>query len=300
MFYKNLNFMNILLKNSLKSILSIFGRYFPKQWISFRYFLRFKRLPNLSQPTTLNEKILYLSLNTDTSLWTLCADKYKVREFVKSHGCGNTLVELYGVYKNAAEIDYANLPDEFVIKTNHGCGGIFLIKDKSEINISTINSLLNHSISKRYGDFESGIHYTRIKPCIIIEQLLHEPNSTSLIDYKLWCFNGRPQFIFVITNRRGHMMDIMLYDLDWNALPQFCKFSKTYRQATLIDKPENLNEMIAIATRLASDFPQVRVDLYNINGKVYFGELTFTSLGGLMPYFSDSFQKKAGNMIDLS
>lgn len=284
----------------IKRIATVFAKKFPRQWIIFRYFIRFGKMPNLHTPSTLNEKILYLSLYTDTTQWTNLADKYLVREYVNYCGCNDTLVHLYGVYKNASEIDYSKLPNEFVIKTNHGCGGILFIKDKNIIETSAINEFLNRSISQRYGDLESGIHYTRIKPCIIIEQLLHETNpSTSLIDYKIWCFNGTPKFIFVITNRQNHMMDIMLYDLSWNALPQFCKFSKTYRPARLIDKPTNLNDMLEIASRLASGFPQVRVDLYNINGKVYFGELTFTSLGGLMNYFTNEFQMIAGNMIDL-
>lgn len=288
-------------KQILKSFFSILGHYYPKQWISFRYFLRFKRLPNLSSPTTLNEKILFLSLRTNTSKWTLCADKYKVREYVSCRSCENTLVQLYGVYSNASEINYAALPDEFVIKTNHGCGGVIIVKDKSKLDIERTNKILNKALSRTYGDFEAGIHYTRIKPLIIIEQLLHETNnSTSLIDYKIWCFNGIPHFIFVISNRQGHHMDIMLYDTNWQPLPHFCNFNDNYRKASLIDRPQNLQEMLSIATCLATGFPQVRVDLYDINGKIYFGELTFTSLGGLMTYFSNSFQRIAGDMIDLS
>lgn len=290
-----------MVKNLLKSILSIYGRYFPEQWISLRYRLRFKRFPNLLNPSTLNEKILYLSLKTNTEKWTFCADKYKVREYVTSHKCKDMLVKLYGVYEEPSQIDYKKLPTEFIIKTNHGCGGIFIVKDKNKINTQKINKKLKKSISQRYGDFESGIHYTRIQPRIIIEELLHETgNSSSLIDYKIWCFNGKPQFIFVITNRKGHNMDIMMYDLDWNALPNYCRFNNTYKQATLIEKPKNFEMMLKTAALLASEFPQVRVDLYNIEGKIYFGELTFTSLGGLMTYFSEEFQEIAGGMIDLN
>ena len=116
----------------------------------------------------------------------------------------------------------------------------------------------------------------------------------------MWCFNGKVQYIFICSNRNEHGLDIMMYDKDWNALPEYCVFSKHYRRGEMLPKPANLSEMISMAEKLAHPFPCVRVDLYSVNEKIYFGEMTFTSLGGVMNYFSDDFLNKAGDLIDLN
>lgn len=278
------------------------GTHFPETLVRIRYFVRFKRLLCLDNPQTLNEKILYLSLRTDTSLWTKCADKYAVREYVHECGLDDILVPLYGVWERADQIDFAKLPEEFVMKTTHGCGDIAIVSDKASADWQTILSDFTKVLSKRYGAVEGAPHYMRIVPRLIAEKLLHNSEedkrlSTSLIDYKIWCFNGAAHYIWVCTNRTKHRVDVMTYDIDWNAHPDYCIYKGHFAQGVFSPKPKNLDRMIAIAELLAKPFPCVRVDLYNIGGKIYFGELTFTSLGGLIDYFTPEFQLKAGQLI---
>lgn len=290
------------IKKILRSVLSIYAKKYPRSWIAFRYLVRFKRPLDIKDPKTLNEKILYLSLNSENKLWVQCADKYKVRKYVKDQGLGELLVPLYGRYCKSTDIDLSSLPKEFVIKTNHGCGDVMIVNNDQSPSLKKSFSVYDKLIKKKYGILEGGKHYQQIQPCIIIEERLHNESiySTSLVDYKVWCFNGIPEYIFVILNRTQISMDFMVYDRNWIPHPEFCNFSTHYRQASIIPCPNNLDKMLSYAAILARPFPEVRVDFYNINNKIYLGELTFTSLGGLMTYFSEDFQKKAGQLIDLN
>lgn len=281
------------------------GTNYPETLVKIRYFARFKRLLRLDNPQTLNEKILYLSLRTDTTLWTKCADKYAVREYVHECGLDDILVPLYGIWQNVDEIDFAQLPKEFVLKTTHGCADVAIVRDKAKADWETLLNGFTKVLAKRYGAVEGAPHYMRIVPRLIAEKLLHNSEedmslSTSLIDYKIWCFNGKAHYIFVCANRSKNNLEIMIYDMDWIAHPEYCICRGHYTQSELFPKPKNSDRMIDIAERLAKPFPCVRVDLYNIGGKIYFGELTFTSLGGLMDYFTPEFQLQAGRLIKIS
>lgn len=281
------------------------GEHHPKTLMRIRYFARFHRPLDLKHPKTLNEKILYLSLRTDTTLWTTCADKYAVREYVKSCGLEDTLVKLYGVWDKADEIDFSALPDEFVMKGTHGSGDILIIKNKNSIDENFVKRRFDADLKKKYGAVEAGLHYFRIKPRIIAEELLFNDSETakysaSLIDYKIWCFNGKPHFIWTVSNRKGNHKETMVYDLQWNPKKDYQIYENGYVKGKLLPRPYALEDMIAAAEKLAHPFPIVRVDFYSIGKKIYFGELTFTSHGGLMINYTDEFQLLAGSMIDLS
>lgn len=281
------------------------GRRNPKLLMSIRYFVRFHKPLHLRHPRNLNQKILYLSLMTDTTRWTELADKYRVRKYIEDCGYKDNLPELYGMWDNACDIDFDALPKSFVMKTNHGCGDVRIVHDKARINKTELIAYFNHQLKTPYGEVEAGLHYMRIKPCIIAEELLITPvrlqkYSKSLIDYKMWCFNGHCQYIWTCCNRDKHGAEVLFYDKEWICHPEFSIFTEHYRQGNIIPKPLNLNQMIAMAETLSKPFPCVRVDLYNIDGKIYFGEMTFTSLGGMMNYFTDEFLNKAGDMIDLN
>lgn len=281
------------------------GEHHPIALARIRYFARFRKFLNLKNPRTLNEKILYLSLKTDTSLWTRCADKYAVRGFVEDKGLKDILIPLIGVWNNIADINFEELPSEFVLKATHGSGDILVVADKTKLNWPETVRVFEKDLSKRYGALESGLHYMRIVPRMIAEKLIHNDVaahdvSTSLIDYKMWCFNGVCHYIWVCANRDEQSTEVMTYDCDWNAHPEYSIFEDGYRHGALLPKPKNLERMIEVAEKLAEDFPCVRVDLYNVGGKIYFGELTFTSYGGLMDFYTDEFQRLAGSQIDLS
>lgn len=256
----------------------------PKLLMSIRYFVRFHKPLHLRHPRNLNEKILHLSLMTDTTRWTELADKYRVRKYIEDCGYKDNLPELYGMWDNACDIDFDALPKSFVMKTNHGCGDVRIVHDKALINKTELIAYFNRQLETPYGEVEAGLHYMRIKPCIIAEELLITPvqlqkYSKSLIDYKMWCFNGHCQYIWACCNRDKHGAEVLLYDKEWICHPEFSIFTEHYRQGNLIPKPLNLNQMIAMAETLSKPFPCVRVDLYNIDGKNIFWRNDFYVVG---------------------
>lgn len=281
------------------------GRHNPELLVRIRYFVRFHRCLNLRNPRNLNEKILYLSLRTNTEEWTRLADKHKVRQFVEDRGLGDTLVTAYGAWDDAQKVDFDKLPQSFVLKSTNGSGDVIIVNDKSELNIDKTRKTLARMLRSPYGELEGGIHYMRIERRIIAEEMLfNDPVSAeyskSLIDYKVWCFNGKAHFVWACCNRDKNGADVMTFDADWNAHPEYCNFTSHFRRGPVIPKPSNLEQLLSTAEKLAEGFPVVRVDLYDVGNKIYFGEMTFTAFGGLIQVYAPEFLQICGDMIDLS
>lgn len=298
---------NPVLNKVLKPVLLFsewLGENDPETLLKLRYFARFKRPLNLKDPKTLNEKILYLALRTDTSLWSLCADKYAVRQYVADRVGEELLIPLVGMWTSVDDIDWQKMPNKFVLKLTNGSGDRLIVTDKTKVDWDKQKPIFAKEMQHRYGAVEGGIHYMRIKPRLIAEELIENDKETqrysnSLVDYKIWCFDGRAQYIWACANRTHETTEVMTYDKEWNAHPEFSVFNEHYSHGAPLPKPKNLDYMLRVAEKLAKDFPCVRVDLYNVNGKIYFGELTFTSLGGLMDFYTDEFQLLAGSLITL-
>lgn len=222
-----------------------------------------------NNPKDLNEKIIWLEYCTDTTEWTRLADKYKVREFIKERGLENILIKLYGKWDNADNIDFDCLPQKFVLKCNHDCGSYHLIDKEKGFDKKEIISNLNNHLKYKFGTHNGELHYARINPCVIAEEYIESNNtlSSSLIDYKIWCFNGKPFCIFVIHNRTHRSMCTNVYDLEWNVHPEWSVFSEHYQNGGgIIPRPESLDKMLKAAAILSKGFPQVRIDFYDIGG----------------------------------
>ena len=278
------------------------GYFYPKFLSGYIYKYIFKKKLDWKNPKTLNEKINWLKYNSDTSKWGVLSDKYLVRNYVKELGLNDILVKNYGVWSNANDIDFNQLPSSFVLKTNHGSGSVFVVKDKSTINIPFIRKSLNDWLKIPYGITQAEPHYRLIKPLIIAEELLTEidSDSSSLIDYKIWCFDGKPYSLWVCKNRTEKSVDVISMDLNWKPIDYAHEPNPHYNLIVDIpQKPKNFSCMLEIAEKLSKGFPEVRVDLYNINGKIYFGEMTFTSMGGYMTYYSERFQEELGTKVKL-
>ena len=293
------------MKKLLKHLASCLDRRHPELLVRLRYLLRFHKRINLEHPKDLNEKIQYLSLRTDTLEWTRLTDKYAVRDYIRECGLEHILNTLYGVWNSAEDINFDTLPQQFILKATHGSGDGYVVTDKSRLDTELVRAVFRRTLAETYGLAEGNLHYSRITPRIIAEALLENDEwssrySTSLIDYKFWCFNGKAHYILVCTNRTGtNKSQLMTYDTDWNAHPEYCVFNDHYLQGDLIPPPPNLKGMLQAAEKLAAPFPVVRVDLYNLNGRILFGEMTFTSLGGFMNYYTPDFLQKAGSLITL-
>lgn len=253
-------------------------------------------------PQTINEKIQWLKLYSDTSLWIKCADKFKVREYVKECGLSELLVPIYGVYESSDEIDFSVLPESFVLKANNGSGDAIIVRDKSKIDETAVRKQLQKYLKRKFGLYSTEFHYLNIPPRIISEKLLidNTRSNESLIDYKLWCFNGEPYSFFVVSNRTKNNYQMYLYDLNWNLIDgKFCYSSYSKQGKNEIPKPLTLNKMIESARILSRGIPQVRIDFYEVEGKLYFGEMTFTSTGGFMTYYTHDYLLELGKQIML-
>lgn len=297
--------MDIKQNGYYRRIINLLNANFPVLVAKLRFKKMFGRKLDLENPKDINEKILWLSLFSDITEWSRMADKYAVREYVESLGLGSYLVQLYGKWENAEDIEWKKLPNQFALKTNNGSGTVKLVKDKSSLDLEATTQLFNEWLHKDVSASTTEFHYAPIKPCIIAEELLDfskDPNvSTSAIDYKVWCFNGHAYYVWACSNRDEEATDVALFDREWNYLPEKSIFNEHYReQKVLVKKPKNLEEMLDVAEKLAKPFPVVRVDLYNIDGRIYFGEMTFTSLGGTMDFYTEECLYEMGSLIDIS
>lgn len=213
----------------------------PKHVVSevFRYV--FGRDLNWENPQDLNEKIQWLKFNSDTSAWTRLADKYAVRDYVKECGFEDMLVPLYGKWNRVRDIEWDKLPNEFIMKTNHGSNDAKICRDKSKIDLAEWRYHFKLALRRKYGWANCEPHYLAIKPCIIAEKLLDATKqvipSSSLIDYKIWCTNGVVQYIWACYNRTASSVQVMMYDKDWNACPEMCVDTHHYRIAAQLLPP---------------------------------------------------------------
>lgn len=259
---------------------------------------------NLKNPKNINEKINWMKFYGDTSRWGELADKFAVRNYIESCGYKNSLVMLYGYWESPEDIEWDTLPNKFVMKMNNGCGDIIICEDKNKINKEYIKSHFARLINQKYGIESGEPHYASIKPYIIAEELLDATKqnipSSSLIDYKFYCTNGTPLCVFMACNRGSGKASIALYDTEWNSLAEYLMPNDHYSPLNInVPCPKTFNEMLEMAKVLSSGFPIVRVDLYEVDGKVYFGEMTFTPQGGYLYNFNDDFLNQLGDKINI-
>ena len=277
----------------------------PEKEVDRCYYPHFNKHVNLKKPHNLIEKIYWMELHSDTSMWTLCADKYRVREYISNLGLLDYMPKLYGHWDKVNEIDFNQLPDSFVIKANNGCATVKVVPDKSKINLRALRKELKRWLILPYGWMHAQIHYTRIKPCILAEELLHndylELSPKSLVDFKVYCINGEPQFIWVAYNRVNMHVHVQCFDTNWNPKPEYARNSMSHyvydKNDMVVNKPVCLDEMMDIARKISKQFPQVRTDFYVVNGRPVIGELTFTQGYG---FLKEEVYDRMGEMIDLS
>lgn len=277
------------------------GKHHPKKLASKWYKNAMGKDLDWDDPKDLNEKINWMKFNTDLSEWTRLSDKYRVREYLKERGREDLLVELYGVWENADDIDFDALPNKFVLKSNHGCGTVILVNDKSTLDIPCVRKKMNNWIKSSYGILTVEPQYLKIKPLLIAEELLENdnPNSSSLIDYKVFCVEGEVYCIMVCANRTiGKGMETMLYDTEWNPKPEMLAGTHVHDKVC-ISKPSCLDELLKAAKDLSKGHHFVRADFYISKGKVYFGEMTFTPKGGYTDTVSYQHLLKMGSMVKL-
>lgn len=280
----------------------------PMNEINRYYIPVFGKKPNLKHPHNLIEKIYWMQLHCDTSKWTLCADKYRMREYVKSCGYEVYLPKLYGVWytiNDFTEEQWERCPSQFVIKANNGCGTVLMISDKSGFVFKELKRILSRWMSIPYGYRGYQPHYLGIKPCFFAEELLSQDEELqklspkSIVDYKIWCFNGHVESILVVHNRTKKTAGIDLFDASWNHIAEHIKINEHFYvdENKKYSRPDCLEEMKNVASKLSKGFPQMRVDFYIVNGKPVIGELTMATGYG---YFTEDYYNHMGDLVDVS
>lgn len=261
-------------------------------FIKWNYFFRMHKFPNLDNPQTFNEKLQWMKLNDRNPLYTRVVDKYEAKSYVSEVlGTDQHVIPTLGVWDKFEDIDFSTLPARFVLKTTHDSGGVVICRDKAKFNIEQAGQKLGKSLKRNFYYSYREYPYKNVKPRIIAEEYMADKGGGELNDYKFFCFNGEPKMMFVATDR---FKDIRFdyFDMDFNHLP----FAQGHPwQEKPIQRPENFKEMAEMARKLSKDFHQVRVDLYSINGKVYFGELTFFHFSGNFPFYPAEWDQKIGS-----
>lgn len=282
------------------NFLRIFSWIPAKIMLKIQYYIKLNRRLNLSNPSRFSEKIQFYKLFYRNKDMLSCSDKYVVRSFLKERNVDKYLNKLYLVCKDAEEIDFSVLPEKFVIKTSDGTGGdnVFICRDKSTLDIKSVVSKINGWKNKKINIMTHEWAYEGAYDSkIIIEHYLEDSSSAdnSINDYKFFCFNGEVDCLCIDIDRySNHKRNF--YDLKWNHLK--INSDKLYSDINL-NKPGNFDEMIDLAKRLSKGFPFVRVDLYNVDGKIYFGEMTFYPWSGYVAFSPDIFDFKLGEKFSI-
>lgn len=266
---------------NIKNMIARFaGHISPRLFFNIAYYHNRKCLPRLSQPRDISEILIKRVLDGEVAKSYFLADKYLVRDVIKSKGYGNLLARLLGVYETPEEIDFDSLPDRFAIKMNYGAGMNIICADKSKLDITrTITQLNKWLLSKSLYSY-SEAHYNLIKRRIIIEEFIDDGNGGFPTDYKFMCVYGRVQCILACTGRDKDHTFYTPFNLDWVRIPEYDR--RIHSEMIDIPRPANLDEMIHIAESLSCNMPFVRVDLYTDGSRIWFGEYTLTPSGCIL------------------
>lgn len=286
-----------MIKNIVKKFLELVSRISPEANSKMLYRMKTGEKLNLEKPVKFNEKLMWLKLNRyeNDKLVAKCSDKYEVREYIKEKNCEKILNELYGVYEDANEIKWDELPERFVLKCTHGCQYNIICTDKSKLNIDKTKKILNKWLKEKYGYKYSELHYLNIKPKIICEKFLEGKNGELPEDYKVYCFNGKAKLILVCSEREGKEAKKDFFDIEWNRLDLREDVTES---DTIIGRPDKLEEMLMCAEKLTEGLPFVRADFYIVNNQIYFGELTFSPAACCGKY-NDSGDKMLSEMLEI-
>jgi len=270
--------------------------YSDEKFVCKHYQKTMGRKLDLKKPKSFNEKIQWFKINWEDTLATQCADKYLARDFVKARGCGKYLNDILGVYTNVNEIDFHWLPKKFVLKATHASGWNLICTNKQELSWPAALKIMAFWLHNNYYNLWRERLYKSIKPRVVCERFIEDSNGNIPHDYKIWCFDGNPAYIEVDANRmKGHQQDF--YDLDWNKLP----FKSQYPYITQPpQEPERLDEMLEVARKLSQGFQFVRVDMYCVQGRVYFGEMTFFPAAGCKQFGSYDYDVQVGDKLSIS
>lgn len=267
-----------------------------KAYIQMYYFAHFKRFCNLRNPETYNEKLNWLKLHDRNEEYTKLVDKYEVKEYIASIIGEDYIIPTLGVWNHFDDIDFEKLPNQFVLKCTHDSEGLVIVKDKSKLDKVAAKEKIEAALKQNFYYIGREWPYKNVKPRIIAEKYMEDHVDGELRDYKFFCFDGQPKAMFIASDRASDHVKFDYFDLEFNHLDIKQKYP--HAQNTL-RKPGTFDKMIEFSKILSKGFPHVRVDFYEVDGRLYFGELTFYHFSGFMPFEPSKWDKTFGDWIHL-
>ena len=283
----------------MNQILNLLVRVLPDStFLKLKYRYRMGKRLNLKKPTTFNEKLQWLKLYDRKPEYTTMVDKYEVKKYVANKIGTEYVIPTLGIWDKFEDIDFDSLPNKFVLKCTHDSGGLCICKDKSKFDIIKAKQKINKALKRNYYCLGREWPYKNVKPRIIAEQYMEDTKTSELRDYKFFTFNGEAKILFIATDRqkKNEETKFDFFDMEFNHLP----FTNGHPNAKILpQKPERFEEMRILAQKLSKDIPHLRVDFYEVDGKVYFGELTFYHWNGMVKFDPEEWDYKIGSWINL-
>lgn len=280
-------------------------KYVSFDWMSDEAFIRMKyhaamdKKLNLENPRTYNEKLQWLKLYDRNPVYTTLVDKQGVKKYVADRIGEQYIIPTLGVWDRFDDIDFEKLPNQFVLKCTHDSGGIVIVTDKANFDYMSAKKKIEDALAADFYKTGREWPYKNVPHRIIAEQYMVDDSSGELKDYKFFCFNGVPKYLFIASDRNKGKQEVKFdyFDINFNRLPlrQAAHPNSTYH----IEQPGKYEEMVKLAAELSKGIPQVRIDLYEVNGQVYFGEYTFFHHGGMVPFIPEEYDYLWGEQIVL-
>lgn len=272
-------------------------RFIPdRAYIQIYFFSHFKRFANLRNPKTYNEKLNWLKLHDRNPLYSRMVDKYEAKEYVAEIIGNEYIIPTLGVWEHFDDIDFDTLPEKFVLKCTHDSEGLVIVKDKSKLDKAAAKEKIEAALKLNFYYIGREWPYKDVKPRIIAEEYMEDHVDGELRDYKFFCFDGEPKAMFIASDRGKDATKFDYYDLDFNHLD----LKQHYPNAGNVRKPETFDKMIELSKVLSKGIPHIRVDFYEVDGKLYFGELTFYHFSGFMPFQPAKWDDIFGEWLKLS
>ncbi len=251
-----------------------------KTYLKIKYRIIMNTKLNLENPQTFNEKLQWLKLYDRNPEYIKMVDKYEAKKYVANIIGEKYIIPTLGVWDKFEDIEFEKLPKQFVLKPTHTSGNVFICKDKEKINYKQLKKMINKWLKRNYYLIHREWPYKNVKPRIIAEKYMQNKNDEELKDYKFYCFNGKVDYVMVCTERETGHPKFYFYNRIWNFMKNMTNDGIKSKDKSMINKPENIEKMFEIAEILSKGKRFVRLDLYNVDGRIYFGEFTFFPQAG--------------------
>lgn len=270
-----------------------------EMYVKIRFRVDMKKKLDLINPRMFSEKLQWLKLYDRKPIYTTMVDKYEAKRYVASLIGEKYIIPTLGVWEHFEDIDFGQLPNQFVLKCTHDSGGVYICKDKSKLDVDSVKKKINKSLRKNYFYNEREWPYKDVKPRIIAEQYLVTAGESGLNDYKIFCFHGEPKFILVCSNRFSKSgLNEDFFDVDWKHLELARKLHGN--AAITPARPNNLQEMIELSRKIAENTKFLRVDLYETNNEILFGECTFYPTSGFEEFSPAGADYEIGELLNIA